>query len=475
VDLDALALAVPDGWRAAAIEPMAPRPLAPGQRVQVRFEVAASPAARASQPYWRRPPGANRFELAVPAHEGLPWSPPDVVAALRFRAHGVEAALEQPALWRYESPTGGEKQKVVQVVPAVSVHVSPPLGVVPLPARAPKEFRVVVVNHTKGPAAVRARLEAPAGFKVAPGEAALAFRYEGESIAPRFTVTPPAGLGPGTVEVRAVAVLEGRTYAEGVQVIAYPHVQERHLVRPAVSQVRALEARVAPGLSVGYVMGAGDEVADALRQLGVPLTLLGPDDLAYGDLSRYTTIVTGIRAYQTRPDLKSNHHRVLRWIEQGGHLVVQYNKFEFNVLAEPPRTAGMVYTRPALTDSPFAPYPAAVSSARISDENAAVHVKVPSHPLFNQPNRIAEADWSGWVQERGLYFLEARDPRYVELISMADPFPYNAGEKKGALVEAAVGRGTWTYVGLGLFRQIPAGTPGAWRLLANLVSRPPGR
>jgi hypothetical protein len=204
------------------------------------------------------------------------------------------------------------------------------------------------------------------------------------------------------------------------------------------------------------------------------VTLLGPDDLAWGDLSRYTTIVTGIRAYQTRADLKANHHRLLRFVEQGGHMVVQYNKFEFNVLSEAPRSGGMIYTRPALTDSPFAPYPAAVSSARVSDENAPVEVLVPAHPLFNAPNRIGPRDWAGWVQERGLYFLEARDPRYRELVSMTDPFPKNPGEKKGALVEAKVGRGTWTYVGLGLFRQVPAGTPGAWRLLANLVSRSRG-
>jgi hypothetical protein len=135
----------------------------------------------------------------------------------------------------------------------------------------------------------------------------------------------------------------------------------------------------------------------------------------------------------------------------------------------------MIYSRPAMTDSPFAPYPAAVSSARVSDEDAPVRVLAPSHPFFTAPNRLGPGDWAGWVQERGLYFLEARDPRYVELVSMEDPFPYNAGLKKGALVEANVGRGTWTYVGLGLFRQIPAGTPGAWRLLANLVSRPRGR
>ena len=251
-------------------------------------------------------------------------------------------------------------------------------------------------------------------------------------------------------------------------------MQDRPILRPAVARVRAFDARVAPGVSIGYVMGAGDEVAGALLQLGAKVTLLQPDDLAYGDLRRFTTIVTGIRAYQTRADLKGNHHRLLRYVEQGGHVVVQYNKYEFNVLFEPPRSGGMIYSRPALTDSPFAPYPAAVSANRVSDENAPVNVLVPGHRLFHEPNRLGPADWSGWVQERGLYFLQARDPRYQELVAMTDPFPKNPGEKKGALVEAKVGRGTWTYVGLGLFRQIPAGTPGAWRLLANLVSRPRG-
>lgn len=473
LELDAVALRAPEGWKAVPIEPVAARTLAPGQRVPVRFEVTASPTARSSQPYWRRPPGVDRFELDVPAHDTLPWSPPDLVASLRYRAGGAEAVIDQPSLWRYEGPiAGGEKQKVTQVVPALSVHVTPALAVVPLPARGPKEFRVTVVNNVKGPAAARVRLEAPSGWKVEPGESAMAFRFEGQGLAARFLATPPPAIAAGSLEVKAVATRDGRAYREGVQVVAYPHVQERNLIRPAVARVQVLDARVAPGLSIGYVMGGGDEVADALRQLGAPITLLTPDDLAHGDLSRFTTIVTGIRAYQTRTDLKANHHRLLRYVEQGGHVVVQYNKFEFNVLVEMPRSGGMIYSSPATTDSPFAPYPAAVSSRRISDENAPVRVLVPGHVLFNQPNRIGAGDWAGWVQERGLYFLEARDPRYVELVSMTDPFPKNPGEKKGALVEAKVGRGTWTYVGLGLFRQIPAGTPGAWRLLANLVSRP---
>jgi LmbE family N-acetylglucosaminyl deacetylase len=474
-DLEAVTLGVPDGWKAAPVEPAAPRALAPGQRTQARFEVTASPTARYSQPYWRRPPGVDRFELDVAAHDTLPWSPPAIVASLRYRTAGAQASLERPALWRYEGAVaGGEKQKVTAVVPALSVQVAPALAVVALPDRGPKEFRVTVVNNLKAATAARVRLETPPGWKVEPGEVPLNLRYEGEGATARFVATPPAAVTPGTLEIQAVATGDGRAYREGVQLISYPHVQERQIVRPALSRVQVLEAKVAPGVSVGYVMGAGDEIADALRQLGARVTLLGPDDLAYADLSRFSTIVTGIRAYQTRPDLKSNNHRLLRYAEQGGHVVVQYNKFEFNVLFEPPRAGGMIYSRPALTDSPFAPFPAAVSSDRVSDENAAVKVLVPGHPFFNQPNRLGPADWAGWVQERGLYFLQARDPRYQELVAMTDPFPKNPGEKKGALVEGKLGRGTWSYVGLGLFRQIPAGTPGAWRLLANLVSRPRG-
>jgi hypothetical protein len=129
---------------------------------------------------------------------------------------------------------------------------------------------------------------------------------------------------------------------------------------------------------------------------------------------------------------------------------------------------------PEGTPSPYVPYPATASAERISDETTAMRVLVPAHPLFTTPNRIGDADWSGWVQERGTYLLAAIDPRYVELLAATDPFPYNAGEKRGLLVEAKVGKGTWTYVGLVLFRQVPAGVPGAWRLLANLVSRPRG-
>jgi LmbE family N-acetylglucosaminyl deacetylase len=470
-------LAVPEGWTARRSSGTA-GPLEPGQGMRFQYAVTVSPQARLSRPYWRRIPGRDRLALDDPTQETRPWSAPDVVGRLRYLTGGVPTALERPALWRYEGAAGGEKQKVLSVVPALSVRQWPAVGIVPLgAARASREFRVTVLNERKGAGAASVRLEVPAGWSVEPAEAPLSFRSEGEEMAARFQVTSPAGLAPGAYPVKAVARQDGAEFREGYQSIAYDHVQTRHLYRPSEASVAALDVKVAPGIAVGYVRGAGDEVGDALRQLGVPVTFLTPDDLAFGDLSRFSTIVTGIRAYQVRSDLRSYHQRLRRFMEEGGHLVVQYHKLDFNQLVEPPRAGGFSGQRaPAgKGDSPYAPYPAAVTTNRVTDENSPVTPLVPAHPLLRTPNVLGPADWQGWVQERGLYFLEARDPRYVDLLSLKDPFPNNPGEKRGALVEAPVGKGTWTYVGLGLFRQLPAGVPGAYRLLANLVSRPRSR
>jgi hypothetical protein len=149
--------------------------------------------------------------------------------------------------------------------------------------------------------------------------------------------------------------------------------------------------------------------------------------------------------------------------------VVQYNRAAFN------RVSPDDPVPPEGTPSPYVPYPAYVTSERITDEDAPVRILAPDHPLLTTPNRIGPADWEGWVQERGIQFLAARDPRYQELLAATDPFPYNPGEKRGMLVDAAVGKGTWTYVGLVLFREVPAGVPGGWRILANLVGRAGGQ
>jgi hypothetical protein len=223
------------------------------------------------------------------------------------------------------------------------------------------------------------------------------------------------------------------------------------VVQPATARLKVMDVAIAPGLSVGYIMGVGDKVPEAIEQLGARVTRIDADTLASGNLSAFDVIVLGVRAYERRQDLRANNQRLLQYAENGGTVIVQYQRTEFN-------------------DAQYGPFPAKTTAERVTDENAPIDILVPDHPVFNRPNEIGPDDWRDWVQERGTYFMGQRDPRYVDLLKSQDPFPFNASPKTGILVEARVGKGRWIYTGLGLWRQLPAGTEGAYRLMANLLS-----
>lgn len=453
---------------------MAKKTLGRNEFVQARFDVTVGKTPRFSQPYWKRNATVDRYDIEIPQHQTLPWAPPDVTVSAAYEAGGAASSVEVPAILRYPGQwVGGEKQKVVNVVPALSLRLEPEVAIVSSSGAAkPKEYRVAVLNNAKGASEAAVRIEAPKGFAVSPERQTLRFRSEGETLTARFFVSPPARLPPGEHEIKAVARSGAAEHREGYRVIAYDHIEERHLFRPATSRLKTVDVKVDSTSLIGYVAGAGDDVPKAIEGLGFKLTLLSPDDLAYGDLNRFSTIVTGVRAYFARRDLREHHQRLMRYVEEGGHLVVQYNKVDFN---DPAPGASPVMPRPADAASPFAPYPGAVTNERVSVEEAPVKILDKAHPVFNLPNRIGASDFEGWVQERGVNFFGAKDARYQELLSSADPWPKNPGEKKGLLTEARVGKGTWTYVGLGLWRQLSAGTTGAYRILANLLSRPRGR
>jgi hypothetical protein len=480
VQITDIPLQVPAGWtaRKTGVEP---RTLNYNESVSATYAVTVGKDARYSQPYWKFNPKVDRYDIEIPEHHTLPWSPPEVTGQVRFVVAGVAGHIEQPAHFRYEGPwVGTEKQKVVNIVPVLSVKATPEIAIVPVAAGGSKrEFRVTVLNNAKTGAKAAVRLEVPAGWSAKPREVTLPFQLEEEELTARFEVTPPAGLKPGEHAIRAVAVRDGEEFREGYQVIAYHHIQARHLFHPAESKVKAINVAVPANLHVGYIMGSGDDVPAAIEGLGVRLTMLTPDDVAFSDLSRFSTIVTGIRAYEKRPDLRAYNQRLLEFARNGGHLVVQYNKTEANQLLVRPGGGGEDAGGfgggrggPQPTASPFFPYPGLVSRDRITVEETPVKVLVQDARELNVPNRITSSDFDGWVQERGLYFFGAGDPQYVDLLAATDPWPNNPGEKKGLLTVAPLGRGTWTYVGLGLWRQLPAGTPGAYRLLANLISKP---
>ena len=310
---------------------------------------------------------------------------------------------------------------------------------------------VTVANTQKGAATASVALQAPPGWQVEPPNMPVSFAREDEATTVTFTLSPPAAVTVGEVAVKAVVTGIGVTSDQGYQVVEYPHIHRRHVVQPATTRVKMMDVAIVPGLKIGYVMGVGDRVPEAIEQLGAAVTSIDSDTLASGDLSRFDAILLGVRAYERRPDLRANNQRLLQYADGGGTVIVQYQRTEFN-------------------DAQYGPFPAKTTAERVTDENAPIEILVPDHPAFTRPNKLGPETWRNWVQERGTYFMGARDPRYVDLLRAQDPFPYNAGAKTGVLVEARVGKGRWLYTGLGLWRQLPAGVDGAYRLLANLLS-----
>jgi hypothetical protein len=291
---------------------------------------------------------------------------------------------------------------------------------------------------------------APPGWRVQPATAAVQLTRPGEVRTIEFIVTPPAGVsGMHTLQAR-LTTADGDVYDRGYVLIRYPHIRPQPLYRAAEVRITIVPVQIARDLRIGYIEGAGDDGAAALRQLGAQVETLDAATLANGDLSRFEAIVAGIRAYEVRADLLAHNDRLLEYVRAGGTFIVQYNKYE-------------------LIEGGFLPYPASMARphGRVTDENAAVRLLAPEHAVLSSPNRITAADFEGWVQERGLYYLDRWDERYTPLLEMSDP---GEAPQRGALVAARVGNGWYVYTGLALFRQLPEGVPGAYRLLANLVS-----
>jgi LmbE family N-acetylglucosaminyl deacetylase len=447
------------------------------QAVTCKSTAKVPAAARLSTPYWTPRTDAARYDFEPDVPFGVPFRPSPFRATFDLTIGGVPVTVDRVVEYRYSHLVAGEKRSELSVSPAFDVTLDPDIAVFPLSELPPeggsyrstvgqasasaqspvasafrrKILKVTVANNQKGAATASVTLRAPAGWRVEPSSAPVTFAREDEATTVTFTLTPPATMTPGEFGVKAVAAGNGAASELGYQVVEYPHIHRRHVVQPATTRVKVMDVRIAPRLRVGYVMGVGDKVPEAIQQLGAEVTLIDPEPLAAGDLSRFDAIVLGVRAYERRPDLRANNQRLLQYAEGGGTVIVQYQRTEFN-------------------DAQYGPFPAKTTAERVTDENAPIEILTPDHPVFNRPNRIGPETWRGWVQERGTYFMGARDPRYVDLLRSQDPFPYNAGAQTGVLVEARVGKGRWIYTGLGLWRQLPAGVDGAYRLLANLLS-----
>jgi len=418
-------------------------PLGLNQPVGRTFQVSFPAGTPCSQPYWLEPrPAPGLHAGGPPDLAGLPENKPALAVTFHLEAQGVPFEFTVPVQFRVADPVLGERLEPLAVAPDVMVNFAQPVQVLGGPAGRRVSLTAVAGKAASG----RLRLQASGGWRAEPAEFRFDLARPGDEARFSTVLTPPPG--PGAGELSALVETGGADQARSLVRIDYPHIPLQTLFPPARVSLVRLDLKQG-GRRIGYVAGAGDEVPASLRPLGYQVDMLTDQDLAEADLSGYDAIVVGIRAFNVRPALARLNLRLMDYVAGGGTEIVQFNVDQH------------------LVTSAVGPYPFRITSDRVTDPRAAVTFLAPDHPALNRPNRITQDDFQGWVQERGTYFAAGWDPRYVPVLATGD-----AGEAPGGggLIIATHGRGHFVYTGLGFFRQLPEGVPGAYRLFANLLA-----
>jgi LmbE family N-acetylglucosaminyl deacetylase len=455
LNIDGAKLEVPAGWNTTS-EKTRPVAVRPGDTLRVMFRLRVPKDAKYTRPYWHRddPDRESVNHIDDEKYATLPFPPPGLRARMHYSIigagnghamNGITAVVTTPFL----DETGKPRTRPLAIVPAFSVMLEPGAQVISTHNGANSTVTVGVTSNLSRATHGSLRLELPAGWRSEPAQSPADFTGRGEKREFQFKVFP-AGLQEGRATIRAVLDSDGEKYDEGDTLVTREDLGSFYYYQPAQQRVSIVDVQVPHDLKVGYVMGAGDDIPTVLRQVGMNVALVPAEKLGGEDLSQYGTIVLGIRAYDTQKDVVANNKKLLDFVSAGGTLIVQYNTGvgDFN-------------------SGHFTPYPADLSRARVSVEEAPVDVLAPEDGVFHSPNTITTRDFDGWVQERGLYFMNKWDEHFKPLLGCHDP-----GEEpqKGGLLEAQYGKGTYIYTGYAFFRQLPAGVPGAVRLYVNLLS-----
>ena len=397
-----------------------------------------------TQPYWlRQEHTAGMFVVDDASLIGRPENPPVFPIAYSFQVDGQTLVVpDEPAQWTTNS-AGAEVRRKLDVIPPVSLKFA---SEVALFAPGKGHSVEVDIKAARPNLSGTLQLEMPAGWKVEPEKQPFSLSAVGDLKSFAFTVTAPVQIG--TARVIAAADVGGVRYRNQREEIAYPHIPRQLLQPPASLKVLSLDLAIR-GHKVGYLPGAGDNVADCLKEMGYAVTLLSDDDLTTNNLQSFDTVVIGVRAFNVRPALPSHLPALFAYVDSGGTVVAQYNRPE------------------GLKTGQIAPFDLHLSGERVTDETAAMTFLAPENPLLNTPNKITSADFDGWVQERGIYFPNQWDEHFTPILACNDP-----GESplKGSLLVAKSGKGYFIYTGLVFFRELPDGVPGAYRLFANLIS-----
>jgi LmbE family N-acetylglucosaminyl deacetylase len=416
--------------------------------VKTDISIKLPPDFPYSQPYWlASTPTKGAFTVGDQKLIGLPENPPPIPINVTLTDATMHTLIfTVPAIYRWTDAVRGEQTRRVDVVPAVTTNIDSHVYL--FPEAKPRSVAVSLHDFT-GATAANVRLIAPSGWSVSPATIPIKFDKKGDETKVTFNVTPPAGASNGVARAE-VELPDGTKISQSLTNIDYPHIPAQRVFGDASAKLVREDVKKR-GTRVGYIMGAGDEVPDALRQIGYEVDLLTDADLERGDFAKYDAVVTGVRAYNARPSMKAAHAKLMRYVENGGTLVVQYNSLN---------------PQPLLVDPP-GPYPFKVTTDRVTVEEAPVRFVDPASPLLNAPNKITPSDFDGWVQERGLYFADSLDPKYSTVLETHDP---GEPERIGGEIVTHHGKGVFIYTSYAWFRQLPAGVPGAYRLFANLVS-----
>ena len=427
------------------------------------FDLRVSANAKPTQPYWLESPRGKNFAFdwsAPDAEKNLPFQSPLATAEVKMNVGGEDITVTKPVQYRYADDIRGELRRDLNVVPIVNIALDSNLMIVPTSTKAQTQKVVMsVTNNAPRETSGTIKLDLPTGWTATPNSANFDLKSKDEKTAAAFDLTIPANTKVDSYKIMAEAIVGGQIYNQTMQEIAYSHIQTHRRYLPAEISAKVIDLKVAP-VKVGYIMGSGDRVPEAIKRLGLDVTMLGENDLATGELSKFDTIVVGIRASQVRPDFVANNNRLLDFVKNGGTLIVQYQQQDYVSRNLPPF--------PAKTDIQINGSQR-ISNVRVTDENAPVKILEPTNPIFNFPNKITASDWDNWVQERNLYNFTTLDPKYTPLLESHDE---GDPESNGGLVYAKIGKGNYVYNSYSFFRQLPNGVPGAYRLLANMLSLP---
>lgn len=398
-----------------------------------------------SAPYWlTQAPEGRAYKVDEQAMRGRPESPAPVGFRVSFELHGAAFSLEIPVVYKQIDPAFGERYQPLQVLPPATVSPLQPVAL--FPDGGTREIALKVrAGQDELQATVRPQL--PEGWQARPDSQEVQIALQGDEKEVRFAITPPAG--EQVADARFDISVRGQRYPFALQEVKYEHIPHQSVLQPATMRLVAVPLAGTRG-AIGYIAGAGDQVPECLRDAGYPVTLLEDADLTAESLARFDAVIAGVRAYNTRDGLKFRQEALQQYVANGGTYLVQYN------------------TNRGLVTAP-SPLPLNVSRERVTDEAAPVRILAPDHPAMRQPNALRDSDFDGWVQERGLYFPDQWDPAFTPLLAAADP---GEPESRGLLLVAPYGKGHYIYTGLSFFRQLPAGVPGAYRLLANLLALP---